>query len=105
MLIDGFANLCDFGVDFATVHCGESKKMLEYAVKGSKDIVGVLGVTVLTSVSGEDLKTTGFKEEFSENIPKLVLKRSEMARNAGCKGIVCSGKEVGTIKNNNSIRY
>ncbi len=92
--------IADFGVDFATVHCGESKKMLEYAVKGSKNKVGVLGVTVLTSVSGDDLKEAGFREEFSEDISKLALQRAEMARNSGCKGIVCSGKEVGTIKNN-----
>ena len=91
--------IADFGVDYATVHCGESKKMLEYAVRGSKNKVGVLVVTVLTSVSGNDLKKAGFKKEFSDDISKLVIKRAEMAMNTGCRGIVCSGKEVNIIKN------
>ncbi|MBT8340196.1 MAG: orotidine 5'-phosphate decarboxylase, partial [Desulfatitalea sp.] len=38
-------------VALTTVHCGESPAMLAAAVEGSQGKVGLLGVTVLTSVS------------------------------------------------------
>jgi len=90
--------VADLGVAFATVHCGESKRMLEAAVEGSGGKVGILGVTVLTSVSKEDINAAGFREEFSSDISKLVLQRAAYASEAGCTGIVCSGLEVEMIK-------
>lgn len=85
-------------VTFATVHCGESKAMLEAAVAGSHGRAGILGVTVLTSLSGDDIREAGFKDEYSDDISQLVLKRAEMAKNAGCVGVVCSGSEAGILK-------
>lgn len=92
--------IADLGVAFATIHCGETKRMIEAAVKGSNSKVGVLGVTVLTSVSGEDIRIAGFSKEFSFDLAKLILKRAVMAKSAGCKGVVCSGLEVKMIKDN-----
>jgi orotidine-5'-phosphate decarboxylase len=91
-------NIAKLGVTFATVHCGETSRMLEAAVKGGKDEVGVLGVTVLTSVSNEDLEYAGFRKIFYDDLTKLVIKRAAMAKQAGCKGIVCSALEVKLIK-------
>jgi orotidine-5'-phosphate decarboxylase len=91
-------NIAKLGVTFATVHCGETSRMLEAAVKGGKDEVGVLGVTVLTSVSNEDLESAGFRKIFYNDLTKLVIKRAAMAKQAGCKGIVCSALEVKLIK-------
>ncbi len=91
-------SIASLGVALATVHCGESKRMLEAAVAGSGGKVGVLGVTVLTSVAGKDIAAAGFVQEFSADISKLVLKRAAMAKAAGCKGVVCSGLEVKMIK-------
>lgn len=90
--------VAEMGVTFATVHCGESGRMLEAAVAGGGAHVGVLGVTVLTSVSAEEIAGAGFKEEFSNDLSALVLQRAAMARAAGCAGIVCSGQEVKQIK-------
>ncbi len=90
--------VADLGVAFATVHCGETPKMIEAAVQGSKGKVAVLGVTVLTSVLREDVHAAGFKEEFSTDMTKLVIKRAAMAKSAGCAGVVCSGLEVKMIK-------
>jgi len=90
--------VAEWGVTFATVHCGESSRMLEAAVAGSGGNVGVLGVTVLTSVSAGDIAGAGFTEEFSNNLSALVLKRTAMAKAAGCAGVVCSGQEVKQIK-------
>ncbi len=92
------AQIADLGVTFTTVHCGETSRMLEAAVAGSGDRVGILGVTVLTSVSNADVKTAGFREEFVADLSQLVVNRAQMAKAAGCKGVVCSGQEVKMIK-------
>jgi orotidine-5'-phosphate decarboxylase len=94
------ANIADLGVVFTTVHCGETTRMIEAAVRSSKGRVGVLGVTVLTSVSSEDIRVAGFTKEFSSDISKLILKRATTAKLSGCIGVVCSGLEVKMIKNN-----
>jgi orotidine-5'-phosphate decarboxylase len=90
--------IADLGVAFSTVHCGETPRMLEAAVSGAKGRVGVLGVTVLTSVASEDIKDAGFKKVFYEDLTRLVIARAAKAKAAGCAGIVCSGREVKVIK-------
>lgn len=90
--------IADMGAAFATVHCGETLRMLEAAVEGSKGRVGVLGVTVLTSVSARDIREAGFRDRFSADLSELVLKRASAAKAAGCCGVVCSGHEVRMIK-------
>ncbi len=92
------AQIADLGVKFATVHCGETCRMLEAAVAGAGSRVDVLGVTVLTSVSGDDLKSAGYRKSFYEDPTRLVVERAAMAQSAGCAGIVCSGREVRMIK-------
>jgi orotidine-5'-phosphate decarboxylase len=90
--------IADLGVKFTTVHCGETPRMLEAGVSGAKGRVGVLGVTLLTSVESEDIRTAGFRKSFFEDLTRLVIKRADMAKTAGCVGIVCSGREVKMIK-------
>jgi orotidine-5'-phosphate decarboxylase len=90
--------IADFCVRFVTVHCGESPAMLQTAVSAAGRDVGVLGVTVLTSVSAKDIQAAGFSPEYSSDISALVMKRAAMARAAGCAGIVCSGLEVKSVK-------
>lgn len=87
-------SVAELGVDLATVHCGESSDMLGAAVLGAGGRVRVLGVTVLTSVSEEDLRGTGF----SVGVPELVTRRAGMAKAAGLDGVVCSGLEVEALK-------
>jgi orotidine-5'-phosphate decarboxylase len=85
------------GADLITVHCS-SKKMLEMAVQGGAGKIKVLGVTLLTDNDSDDLKMAGFKDEYCDDINSLVMKRAQMAFQAGCAGIVCSGKEVNNIR-------
>ncbi len=92
------SRIAEMGVAFTTVHCGESPRMLDAAVKGSAGQVGVLAVTVLTSITAEDIMASGFKEKFTTDMAKLVIKRADMAKAAGCSGVVCSGREVQMIK-------
>ena len=90
--------IADLGVYFATVHCGETSKMLDAAVVGSRGKVRILGVTVLTSVSAHDIESAGFRSEFYPDLSSLVIKRARMAWQAGCSGVVCSGLEAMAIK-------
>ena len=92
------AVIADMGVDFVTVHCSDSRDMLTAAVTGAGGRLGVLGVTVLTSVSGDDIRAAGYRDEFVADLQNLVMKRAAVAMAAGCAGIVCSGLEVGAIK-------
>ena len=81
------AAIAKAGPVFATAHCAGGKEMLCAAVEGAKGAVGVLGVTVLTSVSGD-----------SRFVEDLVIERALLARDAGCVGVVCSGREVEAVK-------
>lgn len=90
--------LAGWKVDFTTVHCGESKRMLEAAVSGSAGNVSVLGVTVLTSVTADEIGRAGFEKRYADNIADLVNLRARMAKEAGCAGVVCAGGEVKMIK-------
>lgn len=92
------AQVAELGVHFATVHCGESRSMLEAAVEGAAGKVHVLGVTVLTSVSSLDISDAGYRNIYAADLRQLVLKKASMAKEAGCSGIVCSGQEVEGIK-------
>ncbi len=85
-------------VRFTTVHCTGGSDMLKAAVAGAQGRVDVLGVTVLTSLDGADLAATGHAGQFVTDVPALVAQRAEMTKAAGCAGIVCSGQEVGRVK-------
>jgi orotidine-5'-phosphate decarboxylase len=92
--------IAELGVKLVTVHCGEDPRMLDAAVAAAAGRVGVLGITVLTSVSAADIVAAGFREDFGSDLLRLVLRRARVAKGAGCAGIVCSALEVGTIKQN-----
>ena len=87
------AGVAALGVRLATVHCGESPRMLAAAVAAAGP-VRVLGITVLTSVSAAEARAAGFQEELTQ----LVMRRAAAAHAAGCAGIVCSGLEVAGVK-------
>lgn len=92
------AGVADLGVRLATVHCGETPRMLEAAVAASRGRVGVLGITVLTSVTAADIAASGLRPELAGNLEGLVRQRAGMAKRAGCAGVVCSGLEAVAIK-------
>jgi len=92
------ARIAALDVSFTTVHCGESIRMLEAAALTAGGRVGLLGVTLLTSVSAEDIRSAGFAMGVADDVTPLVLKRAGMAKTAGFAGVVCSGREAGLIK-------
>jgi len=88
----------ELGVEMVTVHCGGGLRLLEAAARVQKDTgVKVLAVTVLTSLSAEDLRDVGIDEAYNKP-SDLVIHRARLARLAGCAGIVCSGAEAGAVR-------
>jgi orotidine-5'-phosphate decarboxylase len=58
----------------------------------------LLAVTVLTSITGDDLQALGFDPRFVQDPTSLVVRKAKMAQEAGCRGVVCSGREVKAVK-------
>jgi len=84
------------GVRYMTVHSSEGKGMLQAACDLEPEGLEVLAVTVLTSLSEEQLPSLGFGEGLT--LHQLVLSRAEQAKEAGCAGVVCSGLEAAAIR-------
>ncbi len=83
------AVLADSGCDFLTVH-GEPQVMAA-AVRGrGRSSLKVLAVTILTSLSDEDLQDMGF----TETARSLVERRIHHAVAAGCDGVIASPHEA-----------
>ena len=79
------------GVTFATVHGIDP--LLEAAC-AVKDGVGILAVTVLTSLDDDDLRAMGY----AQTVEQLVLARAGRALELGCDGVIASGREVEKIR-------
>jgi orotidine-5'-phosphate decarboxylase len=85
------ARLRNRGVTFATVHGNQS--IMEAAAEAKGD-VGILAVTVLTSLDRGDLDDLGFRCD----VEQLVLSRARRALEAGCDGVISSGLEARTLR-------
>jgi orotidine-5'-phosphate decarboxylase len=84
-------NLRNRGVAFTTVHGNQA--IMEAAVEAAGD-VGILAVTVLTSLDRGDLDDLGFQCD----VEQLVLSRARRALAAGCAGVVSSGLEAKLLR-------
>lgn len=86
------------GVDVVTIH--SYADMVKAAVDAS-DNVGVLAVTVLTSVDEAAFASLGHQG----NISDLVLQRAVSAFNLGCAGVIASGQEASVIRQNTNKQF
>lgn len=73
-----------------TVHAGGGRAMMEDAKAAAPSGTKVVGVTVLTSLDCEDLRSTGIGGDPHGQVERL----TGLAREAGLDGVVCSGSEV-----------
>jgi len=84
------------GVDFMTVHAMGGKRMIAAArdaVEGTR--TRILAVTILTSISGEELRgEIGLPETPEEAVKRLATQ----AVQAGAHGIVSSPLEIGALR-------
>lgn len=78
-------------ITFTTVHGNDS--ILEAACREKGDL-GILAVTVLTSLDQDGLRDLGFTMDVHE----LVLGRARRALEIGCAGVIASGREARALK-------
>ena len=77
-----------------TVHAGDGKAMMAAAKAAAPPRTKVVGVTVLTSLDGDDLASVGVRSSAATQVERLAA----LAREAGLDGIVCSGAEVAAAR-------
>lgn len=79
------------GITFATVHGNEA---IMRAAADHKGDIGILAVTVLTSLDRSDLADLGF----ACDVESLVLARARRAVACGCDGVIASGWEARRLR-------
>ena len=77
-----------------TVHAAGGRAMLEAAKAAAAPNTKVVAVTVLTSLDGDDMKSTGISGKPADQVARLAA----LARESGLDGIVCSGAEVAAAR-------
>tara|TARA_R110000782_G_scaffold78293_3_gene155966 strand:+ start:170091 stop:170765 length:675 start_codon:yes stop_codon:yes gene_type:complete len=77
-----------------TVHAAGGRAMLEDAKAAAGRNTKVIAVTVLTSLDASDLNEIGVERHASAQVERL----ADLAQDAGLDGIVCSGEEVGMVR-------
>lgn len=88
------------GVWMMTIHVSdyEGMRMCAQVAREEAERLGIakpliVGVTVLTSMSDEDLKSVGCNLSTKD----AAIKRARLAKKAGLDGVVCSAREVADI--------
>lgn len=87
----------DLGVWMMNLHASGGRRMMEAARERLEQRAGrplLVAVTILTSLSTEDIAEVGFRGEPAEN----VLRLAELANRSGMDGVVCSPKEAAQIR-------
>ena len=89
----------ELGVWMLNVHCQGGEAMLHAAVEGVDSAQTarrplLTGVTVLTSLSEQDIASLGYHE----SVESLVTRYARMAQNTGLDGIVCSAREAQRLR-------
>ena len=98
------AHACRVAVDLdlwmLNVHASGGRKMMEAAYESlvksgcSKNRPLLIAVTILTSISPEDLTELGI----TNSVEEQVLLLSKLAKSAGLDGVVCSGMEASKLR-------
>jgi orotidine-5'-phosphate decarboxylase len=83
--------LSQWPVRFCTLHSYQAMLQAASAVKGD---MRLLAVTVLTSMDAADLAGQGVQQSPEQ----AVLARARLAREAGCDGVIASGREAAAIR-------
>lgn len=89
----GVGNIVKMGVSMLTLHAYPKAMRAAVEAAHGSDLC-LLGVTVLTSMDGQDLIEAGY----ADSPEALVLKRAKQAADAGMGGIVCSAAEASGVR-------
>jgi orotidine-5'-phosphate decarboxylase len=80
----------ELGAYMLTIHASGGSAMLRAATEAAVGRMNLLAVTVLTSLSDEDMQEIGVAGRVSDQ----VLRMAALAQSAGCQGIVTSPREA-----------
>ncbi|CAN5894344.1 orotidine-5'-phosphate decarboxylase [soil metagenome] len=86
------------GARWVTVHASGGRDMLEAAVAGlaggaAGHDAGILAITVLTSLTADDLTATGVNATPGRQVARM----ARLSAAAGVEGVVCAVKELGDV--------
>ncbi|PLW69769.1 orotidine-5'-phosphate decarboxylase [Pseudohalioglobus lutimaris] len=87
----------DLGVWMVNVHAAGGRRMMvaaAEALQSSSHAPLLIGVTVLTSMSDEDLREMGYTESAGQR----VLRLAALTRECGLDGVVCSAMEAPELR-------
>ena len=94
-LVESIKSLKNLDVNYATVHLLNGLDALKAANQAAQEInLKLLGVSVLTSFSDEDLKSLGFNNKVEDQVKRLI----KIAMAANLHGVICSPLEIRMIK-------
>jgi len=94
-LIKSVKALSGLNISYATVHLLNGFEALKSANEvAKKNKINLLGVSVLTSFTNEDLESLGFKNKVREQVEELI----KIADKANLYGVVCSPLEINIVK-------
>lgn len=113
-LISAATHAKTYNVKYVTIHLEEGESLPKVPQEVIDAGLEVLAVTVLTSISEEDLERFSYdhfktkrKDHFKENesvesdyskLEEIVIERAIQAKVSDCAGVICSGNEVKLIK-------
>ena len=87
----------DLGVWMMNVHASGGRRMMEAAVERLNRLADrplLIGVTILTSLSQEEIAEIGYPGSPAENVSRLAA----LAQSSGLDGVVCSPREAGQLR-------
>ena len=94
-LIESIKSLKNLDVSYATVHLLNGLEALKAANEAAQEInLNLLGVSVLTSFTDEDLESLGFNSKVEDQVKRLI----KIAMEANLYGVICSPLEIKMIK-------
>ena len=94
-LVESVKSLKNLNVAYATVHLLNGLDALKTANQAAQEInLNLLGVSILTSFTDEDLESLGFSNKVEDQVKKLI----KIAVEANLHGVICSPLEIKMIK-------
>ncbi|MFN3482762.1 orotidine-5'-phosphate decarboxylase [Rhabdaerophilum calidifontis] len=89
----GVGQIARLGATFLTVHA--YPQTLEAAARGAAGSgLGILGVSVMTSMDDADLARAGY----GLGVADLVARRARQTYEAGCAGLICSAADIAGVR-------
>jgi orotidine-5'-phosphate decarboxylase len=94
-LVESVKSLKNLNINYATVHLLNGLDALKAANQAAQEIdLNLLGVSILTSFSDEDLESLGFNNKVEDQVKRLI----KIAMEANLHGVICSPLETKMIK-------